>query len=218
MRSIIVILKVALAVVAIYLVIAVIWMSLPAGVTNVITIFLLVNAKTVILAFTSIVFVFYLYRLFRNIGHFTWAKRVGMAIATLGFLAFFYLVNFRGITIDDTDCHRYNYDAKLNGGVKQINGETYIVNICGSGHRDNDFLADQNEKVRIVVADTHGSTLATRLFFVFWGGRPGNDPIEIRNGKLIYFDASDAHDSTRSISMPPTTIDWISARIPFWLR
>ena len=49
-------------------------------------------------------------------------------------------------------------------------------------------------------------------------GRPGAEPIEIRDGKLIYFDASDTYDSMRSISMPPTTIDWIAARTPIWLR
>ncbi|WP_244108848.1 hypothetical protein [Burkholderia anthina] len=80
------------------------------------------------------------------------------------------------------------------------------------------LFADQNKQVKIVVADAHGSTLATRLFFVFWDGRPGNDPIEIRDGKLIYFDASDQYDSMRLISMPPTAIDWITARLPGWLR
>lgn len=35
---------------------------------------------------------------------------------------------------------------------------------------------------------------------------------------LIYFDASDRYDSMRSISMPPTTIDWLTARIPIWLH
>jgi len=87
-----------------------------------------------------------------------------------------------------------------------------------SGSRNNGFFASSNEQVRIVVADERGTTLATRLFFVFWGGRPGNESIEIRDGKLIYFDAGDEYDGTRSISMPPTAIDWIAAKIPIWLR
>ncbi|WP_241020715.1 DUF6402 family protein [Burkholderia sp. Ac-20344] len=35
---------------------------------------------------------------------------------------------------------------------------------------------------------------------------------------LKFRDASDAYDSTRTISMPPTTIDWVAARIPISLR
>lgn len=80
------------------------------------------------------------------------------------------------------------------------------------------FFADQNEQVKLVITDANGSTLATRLFFVFWDGRPGEDSIKIRDGKLIYFDASDQYDSMRSISLPPTLIDWVAARIPIWLR
>ncbi|WP_254603722.1 hypothetical protein [Burkholderia lata] len=218
MKAISILLKAILTVVVICLVVAIAWMFLPADARNAITLFSLKNAKGMIFAITSIIFVLYVYRLVRNIDHFSRTKRVGLAIVTLGFLAFFYLVNFRGITADDTDCQRFNYNAKLNGGIKQVDGTTYIVNICGSGHRSNGLFADQNEQVKIVVADAHGSILATRLFFVFWGGRPGNDPIEIHDGKLIYFDASDAYDSTRTISMPPTTMDWVAARIPILLR
>ncbi len=218
MKAIPIMRKAVLAVIVICLVVAIAWMFLPADVRNAITLFSFKNAKSMIFAITSIIFMLYLYRLVRNIDHFSRPKRVGLAIVTLGFLAFFSLVNFRGITTDDTDCQRFNYNAKLNGGIKQVDGTTYIVNICGSGHRNNGLFADQHEQVKIVVADARGSTLATRLFFVFWGGRPGYDPIEIHDGKLIYFDASDAYDSTRTISMPPTTIDWVTARIPLSLR
>ncbi|MCQ4437594.1 hypothetical protein NO135_21595, partial [Clostridioides difficile] len=85
---------------------------------------------------------------------------MGLAIVTLGFLAFFYLVNFRGIATDDTNCQRYNYNAKLNGGTKRVDGTTYIVNICGSGARSHGFFADQNEQVKLVITDANGSTLA----------------------------------------------------------
>ena len=218
MKAITLIVKAALAAIAVCVVVAVVQMFLPAGARNAITLFSLKNAKSLIFAITSIIFALYCYRLVRNIGHSGRAKGVRLAIVTLGFLAFFYLVNFRGITTDDTDCRHFNYNAKLNGGVKQIDGTTYVVNICGSGHRGNGLFADQNEQVKIVVSDTRGSTLASRLFYVFWDGRPGHEPIEIRDGKLFYFDASDTDDSTRAISMPPTAIDWIAARIPIWLR
>ncbi|VWD42071.1 hypothetical protein BLA18109_07472 [Burkholderia lata] len=218
MKAISIVFKAVLTVVVLCPVVSIAWMFLPAHTRNAITLFSLKNAESAIFAIASIIFVLYFYRFVRNIDHFGRMKRVGLAVVTLGFLVFFYLVNFRGITTDETDCQRFNYNAKLNGGVKQIDGTTYIVNICGSGRSGNGLFADQNEQVKIVVADAHGSTLATRLFFVFWGGRPGNDPIEIQDGKLIYFDASDAYDNTRTISMPPSTMDWVAARIPLSLR
>ncbi|WP_185732502.1 hypothetical protein [Burkholderia sp. Bp8963] len=78
---------------------------------------------------------------------------------------------------DGTDCQRFNYNVKMNGGIKQVDGTTYIINVCGSGVRSNGFFADQNEQVKFVVTDAHGSTLATRLFFVFWDGRPGEESL-----------------------------------------
>lgn len=211
-------LKAILVVGALTLVAAIAWAFLPPGATNAIVIFALKNSKTVIFVIAAIIFAAYFYWLLRNIGHFGRAKRVGLAIVTLGFLACFALISFGGITTDDTDCQRFNYNAKMNGGIKQVDGTTYTINLCGSGARSHGFFADQNEQVKLVVIDAHGSTLATRLFSVFWDGRPGQDSIKIRDGKLIYFDASDQYDSMRSISMPPTTIDWIAARMPIWLR
>lgn len=218
MKAVVTILKVVLSVIAIYLVVDIGWTFVPVDVHNAITIFALLHTKLAIFTITSIIFGFYLYRLVRNFNRFSRAKRVGLTIITLGFVAFVYLVGFRGVVIDDTDCQRFNYNAELNGGVKHVDGSTYIVNICGNGRHGDGFFADQNEQIKIVVADAHGSTLATRLSFVFWGGRPGYEPIEVRDGKLIYFDASDQYDGVRSISLPPTTFDWVAAKIPIWLR
>lgn len=63
--------------------------------------------------------------------------------------------------------------------------------------------------------------MARRLpldYFSFWGWPAGEESIIIRRNELIYFDASDEDGSERSISLPPTTLDWIAARIPIWLR
>lgn len=218
MKTIRLILRTILVVGAVILVAAIVWPFLPPGATNAVAIFALKNGKTAIFVVTAVIFAAYFYWLLRNITHFGRAKRVGLAIVTLGLLACLSLISLGGITTDDTDCQRFNYNAKMNGGIKQVDGTTYIINICGSGTRSHGFFADQNEQVKLVVTDAHGSTLATRLFFVFWDGRPGEDSIKIRDGKLIYFDASDEYDSKRSISMPPTVIDWVAARIPIWLR
>ena len=212
------ILRTILAAVAVALVAAIVWAFLPPGATNAVAIFALKNSKTALFVITAVIFAAYLYWLLRTIARFGRAKRVGLAIVTLGLLACLALISLGGVTTDDTDCQRFNYNAKMNGGIKQVDGMTYIVNICGSGARSHGFFADQNEQVKLVITDANGSTLATRLFFVFWDGRPGEDSIKIRDGKLIYFDASDEYDSKRSIQMPPTMIDWVAARIPIRLR
>lgn len=212
------ILKVVLFVIAVYLVVDIAWPFVPVDVHNAITIFAILNTKLAVLAITSIIFGFYLYWLVRNFNRFSRAKRTGLGSVTLVFSAFVYLVGFRGIVTDRTDCQRFNYDVRMSGGVKQVDGTTYVVNLCGSGTPGNGFFADPNEQVKLVVSDAYGSTLATRLFFVFWDGRPGEESISIRKNKLIYFDASDEDDSERSISLPPTTLDWVAARIPIRLR
>lgn len=218
MKAAMTILKVVLSVIAIYLVVDIGWTFVPVDVHNEITIFALMHTKLAIFAIPAIVFGFYLARHVRNFNRFSRATRAGLVIVTLVFLAFVYLVGFRGIMIDGTDCQRFNYNVKMNGGVKQVDGTTYIINICGRGAPGNGFFVDQNEQIKIVVRDAYGSTLATRLFFVFGDGRPGEESIIIRRNELIYFDASDEDGSERSISLPPTTLDWIAARIPIWLR
>ncbi|UTV58496.1 hypothetical protein [Burkholderia arboris] len=140
------IVKVALSVIAIYLVVDTGWLFLPLNVRNGIILVAAMNTKHAIFAITSILFGFYLYRLVRNFNRFSRSKRVGLAIVTLGFFAFIYLVGFRGIMTDDTDCQRFNYNVKMNGGIKQVDGTTYIVNICGSGRHGSGFFADQNRR------------------------------------------------------------------------
>ncbi len=218
MKTIRLILRTILVVGAVTLAVAIVWAFLPLGATNAVTIFALKGGKTAMLVITTLIFAAYFYWLVQNIAHFGRAERARLAIVTLGILACLSLISFGGVTTDDTDCQRFDYNAKMNGGIKQIRGATYIVNICGSGARSHGLFADQNEQVKLIVTDGHGSTLASRLFFVFWDGRPQQDSIKIRGNKLIYFDASDENDGERAISMPPTKIDWVAARIPIWLH
>jgi len=212
------ILRTILVVGAVTLMAAAMWAFLPPDGTNAIAIFALRNGKTAFVIVGAVIFAAYFYWLLGNIARFGRAKRAGLLIATLGLLGCFSLIIFGGVTVDGTDCERFNYNDKMNGGIKQVDGTTYIVNVCGSGPRGHGFFADQNEQVKLVVTDAHGSVLASRLFFVFWDGRPGEDSIKIHDAKLIYFDAADEYDSKRTISMPPTIIDWVTARIPIRLR
>jgi|GEM_PF-1177996 len=114
---------------------------------------------------------------------------------------------------DGTDCRINNYNEKLNGGVKVFNGKKYIINICGSGVDNSPFFGDGMEAVQLTVLNEQGALLARRRYKVFWDGEPGHEPIGIETDKLTYYDDED-QDSPRSITMPPTWLDWIRARLP----
>ncbi len=96
MKAVSVIVKVTLVTVAVFLGASIALMFLPNATRNAITLFSLQNAKTVIFAITSIIFVLYLYRPVININQFTRAKRVGLAIVTLFFWHFSISSTFAG--------------------------------------------------------------------------------------------------------------------------
>ena len=110
-------------------------------------------------------------------------------------------------------CQNYNYNEKLNGGVKVFNGKKYTINICGSGVDNSPFFGDGMDTVHLTVLSEQGALLARRRYKVFWDGEPGHEPIGIEKDKLTYYDDED-QDGPRSITMPPTWLDWIRARLP----
>lgn len=110
------------------------------------------------------------------------------------------------------DCENYNYNKKLNGGVKEFNGRKYIVNICGGGGGNSHFFRDGLDAVQLTVRDEHGTLLVKRHYKIFWDGLPGHEPIGVEKNRLTYYDDED-QDEMRSITMPPTLLDWIKARI-----
>ncbi|HFT8010366.1 TPA: hypothetical protein ACU9T0_006026 [Burkholderia cenocepacia] len=111
------------------------------------------------------------------------------------------------------DCQRYNYNDKLNGGVKEIGGRKYTINICGSGVNSSHFFGDSMDVVQLTISDERGVILAKRHYKVFWEGQPGHEPLTIGQDRITYQDDEKQADYT--IAMPPTTIDWIRARLPF---
>ena len=112
------------------------------------------------------------------------------------------------------DCRNNNYNEKLNGGVKVFDGKKYTINICGSGVNNSPFFGDGMEAVQLTVLNEHGALLARRRYKVFWDGKPGHEPIGIEKDKLTYYDDED-QDGPRSVTMPPTWLDWIRARLLF---
>lgn len=113
---------------------------------------------------------------------------------------------------DYTDCQRYNYNNKLNGGVKEFDGKKYTINICGSGTNNSHFFGDSFDTVKLTITNAQGEVVAKRRYKVFWDGVPGHEPLTIDKNRIIYQDDEEQTDHT--ISMPPTTIEWIRARIP----
>ena len=114
---------------------------------------------------------------------------------------------------DYTDCQRYNYSDKLNGGVKEFDGKKFTIQICGSGANNSHFFGDSMDAVVLTVTNEQGEVLARRHYKVFWEGKPGHEPLTIEKNSITYQDDEEQADHT--IAMPPTTIDWIRARLPF---
>ncbi len=114
---------------------------------------------------------------------------------------------------DYTDCQHYNYNDRLNGGTKVIDGKTYTINICGSGTNNSHFFGDSMDSVQLTVLNEKGKILAKRHYKVFWDGRPGHEPLVIGRNSITYQD--DEEQTDHVIDVPPTTLDWVKARLPF---
>lgn len=115
---------------------------------------------------------------------------------------------------DYTDCKRYNYNSKLNGGAKIFDGKRYNIIICGSGPNNSHFFGDSMDTLELTVKSEQGELLAKRHYKVFWEGQPGHKPLVIGPNSITYQD--DEEQAEHSIAMPPTTIDWLRARLPFF--
>ena len=115
--------------------------------------------------------------------------------------------------LDNTDCQNYNYNDKLNGGVKEFDGKQYTINICGSGVNRSHFFGDGMDRVQLTITDPQGQLLAKRRYKVLWDGQPGHEPITIDDDKITYQD--DDPQESHTITMPPTFFDWLRARLPF---
>ncbi len=143
-----------------------------------------------------------------------WGLIIASSAVLLAILSFGALVVYAMNNHGDIDCQRYNYNGILNGGVKVFDGKKYIVNICGSGVDDRRFLGDKMDNVRLTISNDKGEVLAKRNYKVFWDGQPGHEPLVIEKNRIIYQDDKEQVD--HSISMPPTMLDRIRARLlPF---
>lgn len=108
--------------------------------------------------------------------------------------------------IDYNRCDYYN--ERLNGGVKEFQGQKYKINICGTG---GDSMQN-NDEVRLQVFNEKGDLLAVRHFVVHWDTNFDRS-LEYHPNNITYFDPTDKHFE-KTLTMPPTVLDWIRARLP----
>lgn len=140
-----------------------------------------------------------------------------LALAVLGAVLVVCIIGIGSLIsyqLDNTDCQQYNYTEKLNGGVKEFGGEKFTINICGSGTDNSHFFGDSMDKVQLTIINDQGELLAKRHYKVFWDGQPGHEPLAIGKDSITYQD--DEKQADHTITIPPTFIDWIRARIPLF--
>jgi hypothetical protein len=140
-------------------------------------------------------------------------RKIAIAIVLLALAAGATTIAFWG-NHDYTDCQRYNYNKKLNGGVKEFNGKKYTIDICGSGTNNSHFFGDSFDAVVLTVTNEQGDVVAKRRYKVFWDGVPGHEPLSIGKDSITYQD--DAEQADHTITMPPSFIDRIRAQLPFF--
>ena len=102
------------------------------------------------------------------------------------------------------------YNEYLDGGVKEYQGQKFKVHMCrNAGHAS----SDEYYEIRLQILNEKGELLALRHFAAHNGSSPKRLQIEYHPNHLVYYDDSD-DDYEKTLSMPPTTLDWIRARIP----
>ncbi|WP_334070690.1 hypothetical protein [Burkholderia ambifaria] len=99
------------------------------------------------------------------------------------------------------------YTKKLNGGSKDINDTTYFIKLCGADIKN-------GTEIKLHVLDVSGELLAQRYFSYYVNSATERDLV-VTLDSIIYYDHS-KDDVMRSVSIPPTTWDWVRARLPLF--
>lgn len=132
-------------------------------------------------------------------------RRLSIGVLALyGVLALLSIYVFPG---SYTDCERNTKD--LNGGERIYAERKFKIILCGNGGDEN-FMHD---KMRMQILSESGELLAQRKFYVDWNGA-GPFELEYGDDYITYFDVSKGSNFENKVSMPPTWLDWIRARLP----
>lgn len=167
-----------------------------------------------IAALTAIFFLRKAYRIYRIEKSFLQELLKMTPSAILWTFVFLYSSTYLYNLLHEVDCQQYNYNDKLNGGIKEIGGRKFVIDICGTGANDSHFFGDGLDRVQLIVADEQGSILARRNYKIMWGDSLGHKPLLINMDSIYYFDDTNSYAEPGTIAMPPTVHDWIGARIP----
>jgi hypothetical protein len=137
-------------------------------------------------------------------------KKVVFTLVSLVVLAYVGLLIFvHSFPPKYANCERYTKD--LNGGIKTIGARKYNVKMCGTGGDEN----SNEDEIELTVSSEQGELLAKRHFMVHWMAN-FHEPLEYQEDQLIYYDFSTHNNFKKSVTIPPTTIDWLRARLPFF--
>ncbi len=100
------------------------------------------------------------------------------------------------------------FTTKSWGGVKEYQGRKFKVHLCGIQVGDH-----EPDAIKLQVFNEKGDLLALRHFRF---ERDTSSPmmLEYHPDHITYSDESLESDYKKTITMPPTTLDWIRARIP----
>lgn len=107
-------------------------------------------------------------------------------------------------------CERYT--QALNGGTKEFGGEKYKFEMCGAPRSFGD-----GDEIRLQVKGPSGDVLAERYFAVRTINDAAPREIEYGDDNIFYYDQSKS-SPLRFIAMPPSRMDWVTARIPLLQR
>lgn len=98
------------------------------------------------------------------------------------------------------------YTKLLNGGTQKIGEKNYQINLCGRQTNTG------GTKIRLDVLAEQGELLARRYFSFYWNDASEKE-LAYSEEAIIYYDNSQ-DVPLKAIDMPPTLLDWLSARVP----
>ncbi|WP_157768019.1 hypothetical protein [Burkholderia ambifaria] len=105
-----------------------------------------------------------------------------------------------------------SYTQALNGGMKEFGGEKYKIELCGAPRSFGD-----GDEIRLQVMGPAGDVLAERYFAVRTINDAAPRELEYGDDNIFYYDQSKS-SPLRFIAMPPSRMDWLTARIPLLQR
>ena len=172
-------------------------------------------------AFLTIFLCFMSYKFYRSIKcaenprQAIWDNLKAHIVILLSISAMSYVGMAVFVTLFPTEYGRCDFFNKhLNGGVKKFQDQKLKVHLCGTGGYSS-MLSHEDYEIRLQVFSEQGELLATRYFTISYGDG-FSQVIEYHPDSIKYEDYADHNDDDfeTTLSMPPTTLDWIRARIP----